>query len=1094
MKKLLLFLFLSICVTELSIAQTRTISGTVKGKADGAPIPGVSVKVAGGSGGAATDAAGRYSVSVGTDAKSLIFTSLGYTGQTVSIAGLSVVNVTLEDDSKQLGEVVVTALGIKRESKALGYSAQSVKGSDLTKTDQGDVLKSLSGKIAGVQVTSSSGTPGSATYIQLRGSNTLTGNNQPLFVVDGNPIDNSQNYSGDKADGTNNLLAGATNSNRGADVDPNDIESITVLKGPAAAAIYGIDAANGAIIITTKKGVAGKTQVEFNTGVSFDVVNRLPKLQNQWVKGSTLGDGTYQPIAPYSSTNRYSWGANVKDLSWNGIPNEYDSHGDVVFNTDPTAKIPFQPYDNLNNFFRTGSTFTNAVALSGGNEKATYRTSINNAYSNSIVPLQHFQRTSVTFAGELKVSEKLKISSSVNYITSDGNMPQQGSNGSGIMLGLTRTPISFDNSNGAKKADDPAAYYLSNGLVRSYRNGTYDNPYFTINENPYKTNLSRILANLQLDYTIGNGFSVLYRAGMDSYQDNRHQYYELQSGAYKGGRIYDDRYTYRSLNTDLILGYSKQLSTKFRFDGKVGGNLYGRKLDELYVQGDGLVAPAFDNIYNASTLKSANLITPYRKAGVYYDLNLSYGSLLFLETTGRNDWTSTLPKSSNSFFYPSANLSFVFSELAGLKESNVLSFGKIRASIAQVGKDPGEFNTNSFHVPTTFSDGYTSGISYPINGLAGYGLSNVLGNPNLKPEKTTAYELGTQLQFFKNRLGFDITGYYSKGKDLIVQAPISGASGYQYITLNSGSIRNKGIEVQITGTPVRNSNFEWSTFLNYSMTRSKVLALADGVQQITLNGFTGTVIAQLPGKQAGIIYGYGYTRDNSGNIVIDDSPVKSDFSGSGGYPLVNTNEQKQIGNPNPKFLMGWGNTFTYKGFSLYTLIDWKYKGDIWNGTRGSLAAIGTSDLTNDRGTNKVFSGVSGHLNSNGDLVHYNASGAEVAGPGAVNNVSVPLNEAWYTGNGGGFGNLNEAFIEDGSYVKLREVSLSYDFKKIFAKMNNPFIKSMSAGVYARNIIIWTPYHGIDPETSLTGSSSAQGIDYFNNPGTSSYGLNLKFKF
>ncbi|SEA92716.1 SusC/RagA family TonB-linked outer membrane protein [Pedobacter hartonius] len=1066
------------------MAQARTISGVVKSRADGQPVPGVSVKVAGGSGGVATNSDGAYSIVLNAEAKTLVFSSLGYTTQTISIAGLSVVNITLEDDSKQLGEVVVTALGIKRETKALGYAAQSVQGGDLTKADQGDVLKSLSGRIAGVQVTSSSGTPGAATYIQLRGANSLTGNNQPLFVIDGNPINNSQNSSGDPAAGSGNVLEGATNSNRGSDVDPNDIESITVLKGPAAAAIYGIEAANGAIVITTKRGKAGRAQVDFNTGVSFDVVNRLPKLQNQWVKGE---NGV---LAPFSSTNRYSWGPNAKDLSWTGVPNEFDSHGDLVLNSDPAAKIPFVPYDNLNNFFRTGSTLTNSVALSGGNEQATYRTSISNNYSNSIVPLQHFQRTSVSFAGDLKISDRLKMSSNVNYITSDGNMPQQGSNTSGIMLGLTRTPISFDNSNGGKSADDPSAILLSNGLVRSYRNGVYDNPYWTINKNPYSTYLSRLLANAQVDYDLGKGFSAMYRAGLDTYQDNHHQYYEIQSGYAPAGKIYDDRYTYRSINNDLILSYAKQLTGKLRFDGKVGGNLYSRKIDRLYVQGDGLTSPDYHNIYNAITIKSANLITPYRKEGLYYDLNLSYASMLYLETTGRNDWTSTLPKGNNSFFYPSANVSFVFSELEGLKGSSVLSFGKIRASIAQVGKDPSSFLTSSFYVPTTFNDGNTTGISFPSNGIPGYSQNERLGNPDLKPEKTTAYELGTQLQFFKNRLGFDITGYYSKGKDLIVQAPVAGSSGYQYITLNSGSIRNKGLEVQITGTPIKTNDFEWTAFLNYSMTRSKVLSLADGVQQITLNGFTGTVIAQLPGKQAGAIYGYGYTRDGSGNIVIDDRPVAN----GGGYPLVNTNEQKQIGNPNPKFLMGLGNTLTYKGLSLYTLLDWKFKGDIWNGTRGSLAAIGTSDLTNNRNTNTVFSGVSGHLNASGDLVHYSAAGAEVQGAGSANTASVPLDQAWYQGNGGGFGNLNEAFIEDGSYIKLREVSLSYDFKKLFARMNNPFIKSMTAGVYARNIIIWTPYHGIDPETSLTGASNAQGIDYFNNPGTSSYGLNLKFKF
>lgn len=1080
MKRFLQGLFLMVLIAGAAMAQDRTISGTVTAKDDGLPIPGVSVKIVGTSIGTSTDASGKYSLKIASNAASIEFSSIGYVSQVKAIGAASVINAVMATDAQQLGEVVVTALGIKREVRALGYAAQSVKGDDLTKADQGDVLKSLSGKIAGVQITSSSGTPGASSYIQLRGSNSLTGNNQPLFVIDGSPIDNSQNYSGDPSDQQNNLLQGASNSNRGADIDPNDIESITVLKGPAAAAIYGIDAANGAIVITTKRGKAGKIQVDFNTGVSFDKVNRYPGLQNQWVKGS---GGV---IAPFSSTNRYSWGPNVKDVSWNGIPNEYDIHGDVVLNTDPSAKTPFVPYDNLRSFFRTGSTFSNSVAVSGGSEVATYRASISNAYSNSIVPLQHFQRTSVTFAGDLKISEKLKLATSFNYITSDGNMPQQGSNLSGIMLGLTRTPISFDNSNGANKADDPKAFLFSDGLQRSYRNGIYDNPYWTINKNPYKTLLNRLLGNLQLDYNIGDGFSATYRGGLDTYNDNRHQYYEIQSGAYSGGRIFDDRYTYRSINSDLILSYTKQINDKWRFDGKVGANLYNRKLDELYVQGDGLISPEFDNIYNASTIKSANFVTPYRKTGLYFDLNISYNNMWFVEVTGRNDWTSTLPKGKNSFFYPSANMSFVFSELDAIK-GGALSLGKIRASVAQVGKDPGPFLLNSYYVPTTFPDGYTSGISFPSNGFGSFGLSNVLGNPDLKPEKTTAYELGVQLQFFNNRLGMDVTGYYSKGKDLIVKAPVSGSSGYQFVTLNSGSIRNRGLEVQITGTPVKNTDFEWNSFLNFSMNRSKVLSLAPGVNQITLNGFTGTVIAQLPDMPAGTIYGYGYTYDNSGNIVIDDRD-------NVGYPIANTNVQKKIGDPNPRFLMGWGNTFTYKGLSLYTLIDWKFKGDLWNGTRGSLAAIGTSDLTNNRNTNTVFPGVLGHLNDNGDLVHFDGSGNEVAGPGARNSNSVVLDENWYLGDGGGFGNLNEAFIEDASYIKLREISLSYNFGRLFNKTRTAFVKGLTAGAFARNIIIWTPYHGIDPETSLTGATSSQGMDYFNNPGTASYGLNLKFKF
>ena len=795
MKKHILTLLVCMLIALSAMAQQRTISGKVVGD-DGRPLPGVTIKILGATGGVVTNNDGSYSVSVPAGATGLEFSYLGYVTQTKAIGTQNVISVTLTSESKSLSEVVVTALGIRREAKALGYSAQSVKGADLTKSDQTDVLKSLSGKIAGVQVTSSSGTPGSSSYIQLRGSNTLTGDNQPLFVVDGSPINNSQNFSGDPSDAKNNLLFGATNTNRGSDIDPNDIESITILKGPAAAAIYGIEAANGAVLITTKKGVAGKMQVEFNAGVSFDDVNRLPKLQNQWVKGQG------GQIAPFTSTNRYSWGAKADTLSWDGVPNEYDQHGNIVSSNDPLARIPFVPYDNLNNFFRTGSTFNNSVSLSGGNETATYRAAVSNSYANSIVPTQNFQRTSVSLAGQLKLSERLKIGTTMNYITSNGNMPQQGSNTSGIMLGLTRTPISFDNSNGVSDPEDPRAYQLSNGLQRSYRKAIYDNPYWTINKNPYTTYLDRLLGNLQVDYNMGNGFTALYRFGLDTYADNRHQYYEIQSGAYPGGRIFDDRFTYRSLNSDLILGYQRDMSDKLHLDIKVGNNFYGRKQDELYTQGDGLVAPGFDNIYNANSIKSANFITPYRKIGLYYTINLSYKDMLFLETTGRNDWTSTLPKGKNSFFYPSASLSFVFSQLDGVKDG-IISFGKLRASFAQVGKDPGEFLTQTFFVPLTFPDGYTSGISFPSNGISSYGLNNTVGNPNLKPEKTNAWEVGAQLQFFQNRLGLDVTAYTSKGNDLILDVPISGSSGYQSITLNSGSVRNRGVEVQLTGVPVK---------------------------------------------------------------------------------------------------------------------------------------------------------------------------------------------------------------------------------------------------------------------------------------------------
>lgn len=1052
----------------------------------GTPVPYATVKIKGNDAGVAADENGRFSIQA-SSASTLIISAAGFTTQNITVGNQTEVNIVLSS-SESLQEVVVTALGVKRNKNDLSYAAQTINADAISKGGQTDALKALSGKVAGVQITSSTGTPGGASYIQLRGANSITGDNQPLFVIDGVPIDNGQNYSGDPSDGTNNVLQGVTNTNRGADINPNDIESITVLKGPAAAALYGIGAANGAIIITTKTGKSGKTQVEFSTTVSFDKVNRYPGLQNQWIKGSGGAIGSYP------SSNRYSWGAKADTLFRTGEPNEFDVHGEVVGKSDPRAKIPFVPYDNMRNFFRTAPSFINSISFSGGNDVATYRMGYTNLYQNSIVPTQDFQRNSLSFAGSLKISEKIKASTSINYTRSNSTQPQNGSNTSGIMLGLTRTPIDFDNSNGAADAKDPKSYLFPvgsdyAGLQRAYRFngalGVYDNPYWTLNKTPFTTNVNRVIGNVQFDYNIGSGFSALYRLGTDIYQDNREQYYDIGSSAFSGGRIYYDRYTYTSLNSDLILAYSKKISDNFKFDGKVGQNIYSTKLNELYTQGDGLVASDFNNMDNATVVKSSNFVTPYRRSAVYFDLNFDYASLIFLEITGRNDWSSTLPPDKKSFFYPSANFGFVFTQLGNIK-SNILNYGKLRLSAAQVGKDAPAFALNGYYSKATFSDGYTSGVSYPNDGVAGFGRVTTLGNPNLKPEKTISYEAGLDLQFFNNRLGLDVTTYYSKGQDLIVTAPLASTTGYNAQVINSGSIETKGIELQLTATPVRGANLRWDAFVNFSSYKNKILKLADGVEQIDLNGFTGTTISQIAGYGAASIFGYGYERDPNGNIVVEDRAGDAQY-----YPIAPA-IQKFLGNTNPKFLLGFGNTLTYKGISLYALIDWKNGGMMWNGTRGSLAAMGTSDLTNNRGAMHLFQGVLGHLDDAGTLVHVGGNGDDVSGAGAANKTSVPLNEDWYLGNGGGFGNLNEAYIEDASYVKLREASVSYDLTSVLK--NGRFVKGASLGVFVRNIIIWTPYKGIDPETSLTGATNAQGIDYFNMPGTASYGLNLKLRF
>lgn len=1080
MKKLLLvsLCFLMLLVTQV-FAQSRTVTGTVTGKDDGLPIPGVTIRVKGTKAGTQTNSSGTYSITAPENSV-LEFSFIGY--NTASIpASSGIVNVSLESNAKQLNEVVVTSLGIRREKRALGYSIQDVKGDDLTKAGETDALKALSGKVAGVQVTTGSGSPGGGVYIQIRGAVSITGNNQPLFVIDGVPIDNSSNAT---------LVGNGTQStqtNRAVDINPDDIESMSVLKGPSAAALYGIQAAAGAIVITTKKGKAGKAQVDVSTGVSFNRENRLPKLQNQFIKG--LGS-VLDANSTYESTNRYSWGANVDSLYYNGVPNGFSKQGEIVGKSDPTAKTKFVPFDNVGTFFRTGAQYDNSVAITGGNDNGTYRTSVTNSYQNSIIPLQYFQRTTVSFSGALNISKRLKATTSVSYTGSNGSEPQEGSNTSGIMLDLLRTPISFDNSNGLKNPENnSASYLLPDGVTeRNFRGGvSYDNPYFTINKDPYTTNVGRIIGSIQLDYNIGSGFSALYRFGGDNYQDNRQQFYEIGTAAVSTGEIIQDRYTYHSLNSDLILNYTKKLGNDFQFDGKIGNNFTGHKTDELQVTGSGLAAPDFQNIANASTVTGYSTQVPVRSYSFYYDLNLSYKNFLYLETTGRNDHVSTLPSNKNSFFYPSANLSFVFSELGDLKNSSFLSLGKLRASFTQVGNVPPAFSTSSGYASAAFGDGFTTGIVFPLGGVSGFGLNSTEGNPALKPEISTAYEIGTQLQFFGNRLGLDATFYHDRSTNEIVSVSIPGSTGYLSTVLNSGTIQNKGFELQLSGTEVKSENFTWSSFVNFSLNRNKVVQLAPGLNEIDFAGFTGATQSYITGQPFNVIYGYGFTKSN-GQTVIDDS------QGNKGYYLSNTNKPEVIGNPNPKFLMGFGNTFRYKALSLYALVDWRFKGDIWDGTRGALVAYGRAAETANRGSSTTFNGVYGHINSAGQLVHYAADGVtELPGAGAKNTTSVVLDQDWYQGDGGGFGTINQEFVEDGSFIKLREITLSYDFKSLLAKNSTSFIKGLSAGIFARNIIIWTPYKGVDPETSLN-SGGVGGEDYFNNPGAANYGFNVKVKF
>ncbi|MCX6256654.1 MAG: SusC/RagA family TonB-linked outer membrane protein [Bacteroidia bacterium] len=1076
MRKFTLLLTILIFIgLQVVNAQKRQISGKVRSSEDGSTLPGVSVVVKGTTLGTVTDVDGTYKLEVPADAKILQFSFVGMKTMEVTIGAQKIIDLAMVSESKKVEEVVITAIGIKRETKALGYSVQEVKSDQIDKMPNINVVNDLNGKVAGVQVTSSAGTAGASSNIIIRGQNSILGSNQPLFIVDGVPIDNSMSYSGNPDDGSNNLVEGVAYSNRAIDLNPDDIASMSVLKGGAATALYGLRAANGAIIITTKKGsgsTGNKINVEYSTSYSFDYVNKLPKLQNQYAQGS---GGKWQ--GPSTGATK-SWGPLIDTMRFNGLPYAWDNNGALVGMSDPTATSKKAiAYDNLGNFFVTGHTWNNAVNVGGGNSDANYYFSMSDANSSGVVPDNTYERTTVKIAGEAKLSSKFKASGSVNYIKSGGDRIQQGSNLSGVMLGLLRTSPTFDNSNGYSDAyGNPASYMFPDGTQRSY-SASYDNPYWTVNQNIFKDDVNRMIGNFSFDYIAADWLTVTYRLGSDWYSDRRNAHFAINSDAHPEGEIQDDLHFNRDINSDIILNIKKDLCKDFQTNIILGQNMYSTFHQQIYNQGNQLTIPDFYNMSNASSLLMRESIDRKRTAAYYGDFGFSFKDMLFMNLTGREEWSTTLPKGSNSFFYPSASFGFVFTELPVFNgHTDVLSFGKIRASYAVIANDAPEYGTKSSYGLATYNDGWTSGVSFPFLGHTGFMTDDGLGSSDLKPEKLTSREIGTDLRFFNNRIGLDVAYYKNTNKDLILWVPQSGSDGYTDKLMNAATMENKGWEILFNIIPVKTKDFQWDLTLNYTKHTNMVKSLAPGVDNVILGGFTGIDVRVVAGQPYGVIYSSEFVKDSHGNVVINDEDPTN--TGVYGYPMM-APDQKPIGSIQPDWQMGITNEFKYKGVSLSFLVDIKEGGLMWDGTRARLCRLGMADETSTRTDDYVFSGIKGHFDANGNLV---TSGS--------NDIIVVKDQNWYSTSGGDVGS-QEPFTEKTNWVRLREITLSYSFNPKY--FEHSAIKGIDIFFTGKNLFLSTPYKGIDPETNLYGADNAQGIDYFNMPNTKSYIFGLKVK-
>lgn len=1037
MKKVLLLISLVVLCVSPAFAQI-VISGRVTASGSGESLPGATVLVSGSLTGTVTDIDGNYTIEIPNQGVKLEFSYVGYQKKTVSIGNLQVINVSLDQDEKILEEVVVTAIGIKAEKKSIGYAAQEIGSKDIAGSQESNMVKALSSKVAGLEVISSSGTPGASASITIRGRSSLRASgNSPLFVVDGVPMDNSY-------DGSYYL----DYSNRAIDLNSDDIESISVLKGAAASALYGIRAANGAILITTKSGKNNKgvkKNIIFKTSVGLDVVNRLPEKQTKYGQG-TNGN--------YSNSSSRSWGPLLDTMRYDGATDYLlDRNGNMVGMSDPSATEKRVVAFPIDNFFQTAVTTNHYLSMSGSGETGNYLFSVGHLDQSGIVPRSHFYRTSVKIAGDSKLSEKIKISGTATYSNSVNHLAQKGSNLSAVMVGLMRNTPAFDLTNGVKDpVNDASAYMLPDGTQRMYYS-LYDNPYWSVNKNRAKAEVNRFLGNTQLDYTLTPWLNAMYRVGIDYYTEQRNSFFDNNSSDTPNGYVTASIYNFSAVNSDLVLSGEKKLTEDIKVNVVLGHNYYTRNTYSNSQRGDSLILPNFYDLSNTAFLTGDDYMTKYKIVGAYYDLKLSYRDFLYLNTTGRNDWTSTLAKGSNSFFYPSINTSFVFSELMDLGQNKFFNYGKIRASWAQVGND----------APVYSLMNYYTAISGGINGQLSFATMRTIGNMQLKPETTKSYEVGVDFRLFKNKVGFDVAYYSSKSIGQIVSVPVAYSTGYDHMILNAGEITNKGIEAQIFITPIDQDGFQWDMMFNFTKNKNIVEDLPEGVPLLDFEttGVSSTRSVAIEGQPFGVLYGARFLRNEAGDVLVGDN----------GYPLVDV-VSGVIGDPNPDFMLGFRNTLKYKGITFTFLFDVRSGGDIYNGTKNVMNTLGTHKTTENRDEDFIFPGIN-------------------ATTGLPNTVAVKRNESYYAAQGGLAG-LSEAAIEDGSFIRLREVGLYYTLPAKWIEKS--FIKGLNVGCSGRNLLLFTKYSGIDPETNLSGVSNSLGRDYFNMPNTKGVEFSLQLTF
>ncbi|MCB2407657.1 SusC/RagA family TonB-linked outer membrane protein [Hymenobacter lucidus] len=1046
-KLLWLLLALGVLLAPGSYAQTgppRTVSGVVA-DTKGSPLPGVTVLVKGTSNGASTGADGRYSVQA-APGSTLTFSFIGFTTQERAVGADGSIDISLAENTTSLNDVVVTAYGIKQERRQINYAAQEVKAKDIIESRQTNIVNALQGKVAGVQITSAGGAPGEGSAIVIRGGNSLDGDNQPLFVIDGIIMDNSSFVESTSPGGgsafNGQLGRSSVSQNRAGDLNPEDIASMTVLKGPAAAALYGLRAANGAVIITTKKGTAGRTNINYRTQFSVDEVNRLPKLQDQYKQGAN---------GVFDATTRGSWGPRFAE-------------GEAV-------------YDNLGNLFGKGTAWQHYLTMSGGGDKATFLVSASRLDQKGVVPNTLYDKSTVRASGTVQFSPKFSGSASAQYLNSGGQSPFQG----GGLFGTGLNPSGFFTSLLNWPRNDDARNYLNPDGTRrrllgaATSAGDPDNPYFTIYRNPQTTRTNRMIGNAQVTFEAFKWASVSYNIGTDFYaqKDRSVRAVGTSQPSNQDGGISETTIFNRLLTSNFLVSLNHKFSDNIG-TSLVLGNTVEMSRNEA-TDNIGLIFQNPDFVSINNTVNRNTLVTnrDRRLIGNFARLNLDLFQQVTLELNGRVDMSSTLPRPNKNknygkaFGYGSAAVGWEFTRTLGMDQNPILNYGKVRGSVAVVGKDTGPYRVDSPLAQSTYIGG---GFR---NGFFG-------SNRLLKPEQTRSVEAGLDLQFLQNRLTLDAAVYYQETRDQLIAPRVSQATAFIFQYINGGKVENKGFELSLTGTPLKSSKgLTWDVIANFTLNRNRAIELPSFLTEVYQSDAFVIDWARggaFPGKPISSISAVDFKRAPDGQVLIDAS----------GYPIVNTGVFEYAGNRAPDYTVQLTNSFGYKGLNLSFLLDFRQGGDVVNGNDWFATKTGISERTLDRYKQVVFDGVLANAAANGPLL--NSDGGYVR-----NTKPAELTQGYYqnvlTGTAA-------SFVEDASWSRLRYVTLSYALPA--SLLGKSFVRGVELSVTGRNLVLLTNYSGVDPETAAAGAGvrggGSSGFDYGSVPATRGVDMGLRVNF